>query len=239
MSTVYEKLAANFARWEMRGRGGMTFPEPVSPRPPFVPFPGHRLPIAPQPDSGRRATFLSRLTEKVTQAIRPPTGTALAVIEKEPEEPQPDWLGKEEPDLMEFTLLLPEDFTASPEAMAHFLSTVSLASCPITLELVGTGRKVALQVCVDIADAEAVAEQLVAHFPEIICQPAMAGLETVWGDPDDEDEGGGTAVAVAAPFMLPLAAPGQKRSVRRVDWRAGCTRCGVCWHLSGDLHSAQ
>lgn len=209
MSTVYEKLAANFARWEMRGRGGMTFPEPVSPRPPFVPFPGHRLPIAPQADSGRRATFLSRLTEKVTQAIRPPAGTALAVIEKEPEEPQPDWLGKEEPDLMEFTLLLPEDFTASPEAMAHFLSSVSLASYPLTLELIGAGRKVALQMCVNIADAEAVAEQLAAHFPEIICQPAMAGLETVWGDPEDADERVVIEFALADPFMLPLAAPGK------------------------------
>ncbi len=209
MSTVYEKLAANFARWEMRGRGGMTFPEPVSPRPPFVPFPGHRLPVAPQQDTGRRATFLSRLTEKVTQAIRPPVGNALAVIEEESEEPEPDWLGNEVPDLMEFTLLLPEDFTASPEAMAHFLSNVSLASRPLTLELVGTGRKVALQMCVDIVDAEAVAEQLAAHFPEIICQPATAGLEAVWGDPDDEDERVVIEFALADPFMLPLAAPGK------------------------------
>lgn len=144
MSTVYEKLAENFARWEMRGRGVMIFPEPVSPRPSFTPFPGHRLPVAPQPDSGRRPTFLSRLTDRVTHAIRPPTGRALAVVEHEPEEPQPDWLGKEVPDLVELALLLPLDFTAGPEAMAHFLSSVSLASHPLTLEFIGTQGRVAL-----------------------------------------------------------------------------------------------
>ncbi len=209
MSTVYEKLAENFARWEIRGRGILTYPEPVSPRPPFVPFPGHRLPVTPQPDTGRRSTFFSRLADRVTQAIRPPAGRELAVIPAEPEEPEPDWLGKEIPDLVELSLLLPQDFTAGPEAMAHFLSGISLTAHPLTLELIGTQGRVHLQCCAHADEADTVARQVAAHFPEIICRPAITGLESAWGDPGDDDERVVIEFALANPFMLPLAVPGR------------------------------
>src|SRR5688500_5825121 len=144
MSTVFEKLVANLSRWEVRGRGVLTFPEPVSPEPPFVPFPGHRLPAPLQADTGRRPTFFSRLADNMAGTLRPPATGALAVAIKEPEEPEPHWLGKEEPSLVELRLLLPQDMTVSPEAMSHFLSNVSLASHPLTLEFIGTAGQVSL-----------------------------------------------------------------------------------------------
>jgi hypothetical protein len=209
MSTVYERLTENFLRWEMRGRGTLTFAEPVSPEPPFAPFPGHRLQMASQPDSGRRSTFLSRLADKVTQAIRPPSSTSLALTASEPKEPEPNWLGDEHGDLLELRLLLPQDFTASPEAVAHFLSSVSLAAHPLTLEMIGNAGQVTLQLCAHLDDAEALAEQLAAHFPEIICQPRLDGLEAAWGDVGDRDERVVIEFALSNPFMLPLASPGK------------------------------
>ncbi len=209
MSTVQEKLAENFRRWASRGCGKLTFPEPVSPRPPFVPFPGHRLAVARQPDTGRRATFLSRLTDRVTQAIGPPTGREIALIENEVDEPDPDWLGWDEPELVELSLLLPPDFTASQEAMAHFLCSISLASQPVTLECLGTQGRVTVQLCTHLEDADLVAGQLAAHFPEIICRHSMGGMDTVWGPPDCEDERVVIEFGLAGPFMLPLASAGK------------------------------
>jgi hypothetical protein len=209
MSTVYEKLAENFARWEMRGRGVLTYAEPVSPRPPFLPFPGHRVPVPPQPDTGLRATFLSRLADRVTQAIRPPTGREIILKPHEIEEPEPDWLGWDEPDLVEISLLLPSDFTASPEAMAHFLSSISLTSQPVALECLGVQGRVMVQFCTHLEDADLIAGQLAAHFPEVICRQPTAGMEDAWGHPDDEDERVVIDFGLANPFMLPLAPAGK------------------------------
>lgn len=206
MSNLYEKLTENFFRWTERGSGRPTFSAPVRLSPPFLPFPGHRVPVRGPRDDGVKHNFFSRLTQFAKHALQPPPA---AKVPEQAKEPEPHWLGKEVPDLVELTLLLPPDFTASPEAMAQFLFSVSHASCPLTLELTGTGAQITLSLCVHGTDVPATVEQLSGHFPEIICTPALAELADLWSDPGDDDERAVVEFSLADPFMLPLAVLGK------------------------------
>jgi len=206
MSSLYEKLAENFLRWTERGSGRPAFPKPVLPAPPFVPFPGHRLPVAPVPDDGVRHNFFSRLTQRARHGLQPPP----AVKAPEPsKEPEPYWLGNEDADLVELTLLLPQDMTVDPRQMTHFLVSVSRVSHPLTLELIGTPGRIALQLCAHRNDAATVMQQVSAHFPDVICQPRRDLLQNAWGGLDDGDERMVVEFALAYPFMLPLATMGK------------------------------
>jgi hypothetical protein len=40
MNSVQEAITTQFYNWERRGRGWQVLPDPVSPEPPFHPFPG-------------------------------------------------------------------------------------------------------------------------------------------------------------------------------------------------------
>ena len=70
MKPVHELLRENFERWEMRGRGVLTFPDRVSPRPPFAAFPGHRLKEFQSGDDGVRHTAVSGLFARLGEMIR-------------------------------------------------------------------------------------------------------------------------------------------------------------------------
>jgi len=99
--------------------------------------------------------------------------------------------------------------TASGETMAHFLSSVSLASHPLTLELAGMHGRAWIHLVTDVEDAGMVAGQLRAHFPEAIVRHTSDSLGAAWGAPDSEDERVVLEFALAGPFMLPLASPGK------------------------------
>jgi hypothetical protein len=206
MSGLYQKLAENFLHWADRGTGRRTFSDPVLPSPPFVPFPGHRLPVAAKLDDGHRPSFFSRLTQRTKHALQP---APVVRSPESPREPDPHWLGKEDFSLVELRLLLPPELTVSAERMTHFLSSVSQASHPVTLELVGAQGQSWIHVAARMEDAGMLAVQLKAHFPEAIVQRTPDSLRTAWGDPESEYERVVLEFALAGPFMLPLASPGK------------------------------
>ena len=213
MSTVQEKLAANVFLWEGRGRGTLTYEQPVGPDPPFVPFPGHRLFASPSApiDHGHRPTFLSKMVDRLSSTFQPSPGTGLALRGKiEPdEEPEPNWQSEEALPMQELRILLPPDMSISVEAMEHFLSSVSLAAYPLTLELIGEAGMVWIQLALHPDDLSLVSAQVRAHFPEIVTRISEENLTNTWGPLDDDFERLVIEFALAYPFMMPLGNPGK------------------------------
>ena len=85
MATAHEHFSAQFAAWEIRGRGWQVYDRPIYPEPPFVPLTFRSMTAAPPVDDGRRQTFLSSLARKLAAPARTP-----APVPDEPEsEPEP------------------------------------------------------------------------------------------------------------------------------------------------------
>ena len=213
MSTVYEKLAANFYDWEILGRGSLTYEQAVAPEPPFFPFPGHRLPAPPatHSDQGVRPTFLSKWVDRLSNTLSPSPSHALVLSEdfEIDDEPSPTWISDEDLPVHELRILLPPDQSVTAEAMEHFLSAVSLSSCPLTLELIGTSNQSWLQFVTNEDDLVPVNSQLRAHFPDLVIQGSEGELDAAWGSLDDDSERLVIEFALSHPFMMPLASPGK------------------------------
>lgn len=202
MSSVYEKLAENFGRWDTRGRGGLLHDAPVSLAPPFAPFPGHRLQAEKPMDDGSRPTIFSRLAGRIAQSVRPPKSLELTAPAAEPAEAEPNWTEEEE--YREIQLLLPEAAKVDANAFAHFLLGVSLCRGPLVFEIVGDARRVVCQLCATEDDAPMVQRQLQAHFPDVSVLVADKHLHKAWLS-DEEAEHVELELGLARPFMLPLA----------------------------------
>ena len=205
--SLYDQLADNFFRWEQRGRGVDLFPAPVELEPPFVAFPGHRVMFEnPQRDSGVQETFFSRLSGKVFRALQPPKQGALVMRVPPTEneiESMPDWFGEKEP-VIEFSLLLPGGVAYSAETMGHFLTTLSLVSGIVGLEIMGTATEIILQLICQSDDAEIVVEQIEAHFPEMKFTWSQENLFSLWRDDDGLSERMVLEFGLHAEFMRPL-----------------------------------
>ena len=197
MPSVHELLSAQFYEWESRGRGITIFPEPVSPEPPFEPFPGHFLNDAPVIDDGVRPTFLSTLFRKLSRPA-PPAPPPM----EEKEEPEAQVLVRDP--VVEIQVSLPAGFDAPRESFAHFLSSISLCRFPIAFEIIGTPGRIAVQFAVDEGDVHIVRRQLQTHFPEATFQPKQDTLLNAWVEGEEQD-----ALVVEFglehEFMLPLA----------------------------------
>src|SRR4051812_16821047 len=88
MGRLDERISAQFAAWEERGRGWQVWPEPVEPEPPFEQFTGYRITEGqPATDDGRRPGFFASLIDSL-QARAPPAPKPLAEELSEPE-PKP------------------------------------------------------------------------------------------------------------------------------------------------------
>jgi Type IV secretion-system coupling protein DNA-binding domain len=197
MSRLDEEISERFHRWEMRGRGWTVFPRPVSPEPPFVPFPGHDLASQQAIDDGRRPTFLSSLVRRL---IPPPATEARLPVPEE--EPEPDALVRDP--LVELQTSLPADLDITREAFEQFLRNLSMCREPIGFELLGVPKRVAMQFAANPDDAPLVRRQLQAHFPDAMFRSGEGALEEAWNDREGDD-----ALVVefglAREFMLPLA----------------------------------
>jgi len=147
MKPVHELLRENFERWEIRGRGVLTFPDRVSPRPPFAAFPGHRLKEFQSGDDGVRHTAVSGLFARLGAMIRGQDDAQLALSkpanEEPPDEIEPDGCG-EDNEVVELRLRLPQGMAVTREAMSPFLTSMELAEQPLVFEVIGTGVKCGL-----------------------------------------------------------------------------------------------
>jgi hypothetical protein len=198
--TVHEYLSERFIRWEQRGRGWQVFAEPVSPEPPFRPFYGHDLPIAPSVDDGCRPTLISSFIQLLSRKLASP-----APIEpptQEDEEPEPQVLVRDS--LIELQTSLPTDLNVSAESFEQCLLNLSLCREPIAFELLGIPDRVTAQFAVCPRDAPVVRRQLQAYFPEVVFQTRESTLEQTWETCSGEDELV-VEFGLAREFMLPIA----------------------------------
>src|ERR1039458_3887376 len=184
MPSVHEQLTEQFRKWELRGRGWQVFSEPVSPKPPFVPFFGHYLTDTPVVDDGRRPTFLSSFVRKLSQTISTERADPPVIAEPE-EEPEPVPLSRGP--LTELQTSLPAKLDIGAEAVAQFLRNLVLCREPIAFELLGTAKRVKVQLAAGEEDAPHVRRQLQAYFPEAVFRPSETTLEEVWNDCEGED----------------------------------------------------
>ena len=196
MATAHEHFSAQFAAWEMRGRGWQIFDQPIYPEPPFVPFSFRAMAETPAVDDGRETTFLSRFARKLA---RKPTEE----IPDEPEaEPEPTPLIRDS--LVELQLALPADLDMARDAFEHFLNSLDLCREPVAFELLGSYRRVIVQFAAAADDVSLVRKQLSAHFPDVQLSERHGTLEDAWTASE-----GNVACAVEfglrQEFVLPLA----------------------------------
>lgn len=202
----YEELTENFHRWERRGRGTLLFDAPVEVEPPFVPFPGHRIDFGENPDDGTKHTVLSGLVAKIGRLFQPPP----APRKPSETEPVPVFLDAED-DVphTEFRVLLPPDATVSAARMAHFLTTLTALSYPVALEMLGLAGEISLQLTAHPDDADTLAQQLEAQFPEARVEVACERLLNGWLEDFEESEYVIVDFGLSREFMMPLDTDGK------------------------------
>lgn len=175
MAWIDEEVSAQFAHWELRGRGWQVWPEPVEPEPPFVPFTGYAPHTSQFADDGRRPhPLISALTKLGFLMKSPPP--------EEPEEPAPEPEPRilQRSDLVELQTSLPASLNIPKEVFEQFLSNLSLCHEPIAFELLGVSKKVTAQFAVHEDDASLMRRQLEAYFPEAVFQKQEGALEKAW-----------------------------------------------------------
>lgn len=205
MKSVHDLLRENFERWEIRGRGVLTFPDPVSPRPPFAPFPGHRLPQFANGVDSVRPTPISSFLQRAKALIRgsntsiPPNETA----SQEADNPfviEPEWCG-EAPRWIELSVRLPQDMALSRESIVPLLTSLSHSAEPLVFEIIGTGHATWMQWVVAEEVTQDLRQQMQAHFPQAkLAQPtdSLAGMLS------DAEEMAVVEFGLGQSFMLPL-----------------------------------
>lgn len=206
MKPVHELLRENIERWEIRGRGVLTFPERVSPRPPFTPFPGHRLKEFRGGDDGVRHTAVSGFLARLGSLIRGSneTNSVLIRADDEPDESgeiEPHWCG-EENERVELRMRLPEGLNATRESVASLLASMSMADQPLVFEVIGSASETWSQWVADAGDAEDLHRQMQAHFPQV---KLSVSRDSLVGSLPESGEMAVVEFALSEPFMLPLA----------------------------------
>ena len=198
MASAHEHFSAQFAAWEMRGRGWQVFDRPIYPEPPFAPF-AYRSPAETQAvDDGRRQTFLSSLARKLAAPARP---AAIVPVEPEPE-PEPTPLIRGE--LVELQLALPADLDMAKDAFEHFLNSTALCREPVAFELLGGYRRVLAQFVAATEDVSLVRKQLAALFPDVQLSERQDTLQNAW-TASVGNESFAVEFGLQHEFMLPLA----------------------------------
>jgi hypothetical protein len=198
-TTAEDYLRQQFYDWEVWGRGWATWPEAVHLEPPFRAFRGHFLPQAPSVDDGRRHTLASRVISWFAGNER---GTPSQELAPHATMPLPRRMEDDSP-LRSFVLQVPRDKAMRTDAMAACLAALRGVRYPLAFEVVGTGGKIAFQVCARSADEQFVLAVFQSHFPDIAAVPG--DLVSDWLDETDHGTVFGAFEAgLAREFMLPV-----------------------------------
>jgi hypothetical protein len=198
MGQIDEQLTEQFYRWEMRGRGGLLFDMPVSPEPPFYPFPGHFLPQGNAVDEGQRQSIGSRfLSFFSSHAAESPAA------EEEEEQAEPETF--ERSAVVEVKLSLPKRGHFSAADMQACMIALGACQSPISFEVLADHSRIAIQFACNPEDAATVARQVSAHFPGVECVEQHDTLLLAWQE--SEPHIAVTEFALEREFMLPLGLP--------------------------------
>ncbi len=204
-----EFLTEEFYAWERRGRGWLTWPEPVELEPPFRPcFIPRPAPAPGSLDDGRKSTFLSKFTDRIIGASNNSSGEDEDVAQLTDEPEAELWYGHEE--LSELLVAVPPDLDIARESAEQFLLAVPKAAGSIAFELVGNAECVRVLLACGTAAEPSVAQTLKAYFPDVLVSRQPNSLPELWASA----EGSCVVVAdvgLAHEFMVPL------RLIRRFD----------------------
>lgn len=201
MKSVRELQIENILRWEQRGRGTLLFDHPVSPRPPFMPFPGHQLKDFTSGKDSARHTTASGFLAKLGSLLRgEPSPPPLPEQGETQDDFEPDWID-ESPALVALQMRLPEAAAFKPESMTPFLTSLGFVKGPLTFEIIGSDEETVLQWAAMEEDEAEVREQMNAHFPDVKINTIANHLSQLT---EPCEEMAVVEFALAKPFMLPL-----------------------------------
>lgn len=179
-----ELLTKRFYDWELRTRGYFTWPYPVSPEPPFVPFRGHFLPSVKVTDDTRKPTLLSSLADKIRGAFSsnpPESPFDLEDFTEELEEGADIYVPNG--DIVELQIILPPPYECKKRLADQFLLALSYVRFPISFEIIGTADQIWVQLAVRQSDHQEILAQLAAHLPEAVINLEKGLLANLWDDP--------------------------------------------------------
>lgn len=200
MPSVNESLTDQFYNWERYGRGWQVFDRPVTPEPPFVPFPGHFLPPQPTLDDGRRPTAISSFIRHLSSAFSDHSSSQTQ-RSSENADPEPVALHRSAP--VELQVSLPRDLDPSRQVFSQCLRSACLALEPLSFELLGVHGNIGLQIALAHGDVQLVRNRLEAAYPSASFVPQDHVLTNAWHK--CWDEAAIVEFGLAREFMLPLA----------------------------------
>ena len=198
---IARALTEQFYRWELRGRGWVTWPSTVRLEPPFRPFEGHYQSGGSTVDDGQIESFGSRFAKGVSGLLGLGTTPTLVDEPEEIEEPDAEGQSSRE-DLVEWQIALPPDYQPQASVFEQFLFSIGYASDPVAFEVVGTAGELVVQVTAGMADAEAVRQQLKAFFPEATITEGQDHLTKAF--PPEVDNLQVVEFGLEREFMVPL-----------------------------------
>ncbi len=167
--TLAERVTENFYLWEYRGRGWDVYDYPTELEPPYVPF--NRAFVFSQPrmiDDGRKPTLISSLIEKVVSSFKgseDPEQNLDLNVDDYAAEPNPF---TDDADLVALAITLPKDTDIPLLSVEHLLLNLSYARFPLSFEIIGTHRSIAVRFVCRAPDAEEVKQELKAYIPGIV-----------------------------------------------------------------------
>jgi hypothetical protein len=197
MGSLDERISAEFAAWEKRGRGWQVWPEPVSPEPAFQEFTGYRLPEAQTAvDDARRPSFLASFFDSLQARAAPKP----RIIIEEVADPEP--IPCAHPLEAELVASLPAKMSVTDHSWHAFLDSLDGCAGPVAFELFGRENGISLQFAASLHDAPLLQRQLSAYVPDVPFVPSAHPFFEAWS------EVGGTSFVVEfgldSEFMLPL-----------------------------------
>lgn len=194
-----EERTAAFYDWEVVGRGWNAYAYPVALEPPFKPFPGHAGSRREIIDDAHRPSLLSAFVGRLQPAEPSPS------TEPPKERELPPEFEYAEP-IEEYEILVPPDEKIEIGASMAWLQSIAQPQGPVSFELVARAGRVAIRAAASRRDIERIRDHLRTMFPRVVFRRA---LQTTTELLTDCTEGvvGGTELALAHEFMLPLNDP--------------------------------
>ena len=172
MASLAESIIERFLSWEMLGRGALPTCEfPVSPEPPYQPFPGYRIKRESPVDDGRRPSLIESWV-----------GTDGPQEEPDDEELSYDFRLAETFPQIEIQVHLPQGFVPDAQVFQSFLLSLSSCELPLSFEVFGTGDNIQIQFVAAKSDSELVQRQATSWFPEAFFSTRTDRLEKALSD---------------------------------------------------------
>ena len=194
MSSLDEAFSRQFRAWEMRGRGGRLFDQPVALEPPFVPFLGYDTPRQ-RVDDGRRATMLSRFWDTLTAPSAEPSLPPEQITEPGP------YYRSAEP-CAELQLTLPESSPLPAATHLGWMHEICRAGEPLTFELLGTPGEIVPQFAGKHEAMERIHRALPQYLPKIMMLPQADALHSAWFE--SAPRFASVTLGLGCEFMIPL-----------------------------------